>query len=134
MSSAFFDLYDGYTWRSSSLSSHEEKGKSYRQVQRYAGKKQSHFQSKGTKIERRATTRFTVWFITFHKYFENQSLFYRCRQLKNVGKLFYFWFFNNTLNVKLIEKGPVTKIFHVIDIENLLQAHSIEELINNSSS
>ena len=73
-------------------------------------------------------------FINDSMCFENQSLFYRCRQLKNVGKLFSFWFFNNTLNVKLIENGPVTKIFHVIDLENLLQVDSIEELINNLSS
>ena len=73
-------------------------------------------------------------FINDSMCFENQSLFYRCRQLKNVGKLFPFWFFNNTLNAKLIENGPATKFFHIIDLENLLQADSIEELINNPSS
>ena len=74
------------------------------------------------------------FFINDSMCFENQSLFYRCRQLKNVGKSFSFWFFNNTMNVKLIENGPVTKIFLVIDLENLLQVDSIEELINNPSS
>ena len=63
--------------------------------------------------------------------FENQSLFYRYEQLENFRKLFSFWFFNNTLNVKLVENGPVTKMFHIIDLENLLQVNSIEELINN---
>ena len=58
-------------------------------------------------------------FINGSTFFENQSLFYRYWQLKNVGKLFFFWFFNNTLNVELIEKGPVTKIFYIIDLENL---------------
>ena len=66
--------------------------------------------------------------------FENQSLFYKCRQFKNVGKLFSFWFFSNILNVKLTENGPITKIFHINDLENLLQVDSIEELINNPSS
>ena len=73
-------------------------------------------------------------FINDSMCFENQSLFYKCRQLKNVGKLFSFWFFNNTLNVKLIENGPITKIFHISDVENLLQINSIEELLNNPSS
>ena len=73
-------------------------------------------------------------FINGSMCFENQSLFYKCHQLKNVGKLFSFWFFNNTLNVKLIENGPITKIFHISDLENLLQINSIEELLNNPSS
>ena len=72
------------------------------------------------------------YFINDSMCFENQSLFYNCRQLKNVGKLFPFWFFSNTLNVKLIENGPVTKLFHIIDLENLLQIAIIEELINKS--
>ena len=66
--------------------------------------------------------------------FENQSLFYKCLQFKNVGKLFSFWVFNNTLNVKLTENGPITKIFHISDLENLLQVDSIEELLSNLSS
>ena len=65
--------------------------------------------------------------------FENESPFYKCCQLKNVSKLLYFWFFNNTLNVKLIENGPITKIFQIIDLKNLLQVDSIEEFINNTS-
>ena len=73
-------------------------------------------------------------FINDSMCFENQSLFYKCRQLKNVSKLFSFWFFNNTLNVKLIENGSITKIFHISDLENLLQINSIEELLNNPSS
>ena len=73
-------------------------------------------------------------FINDSMCFENQPLFYRCRQSKNVGKLFSFWFFNNTLDDKLTENGPVTKIFHIIDLQNLLQVDSIEELINNLSS
>ena len=63
----------------------------------------------------------------------NQSLFYKCWQLKNVGKLFSSWLFNNTLNLKFIENGPITKTFHIIDLDNLMQVDSIEELINNPS-
>ena len=65
--------------------------------------------------------------------FENQSLFYKGRQLKNMSN-FFFWFFSNILIVKFIENGPITKIFHVKDLENLLQVDSIEELLNNPSS
>ena len=65
--------------------------------------------------------------------FENQSLFYKCCQLKNVSKLFSFWFFSNTLNVKLYENSPITKIFHIIDLKNFLQVDSIEKLNNTSS-
>ena len=74
------------------------------------------------------------FFINDSMCFDSQSLFYKCWQLKNVGKLFSFWFFNNTLNVKIIENGLVTKVFHIIDLKNLLQFDSIEELINNPSS
>ena len=73
-------------------------------------------------------------FINDSMCFENQPLFYKCCQLKNVGKLFSFWFFNNTLNVKLTENGSITKVFHIIDLKNFLQVDSIEELINNPSS
>ena len=72
--------------------------------------------------------------MTVYMCFENQSLFYKCWQLKNAGKLFAFWFFNKILNVELIENSATTKIFHIIDVENLLQVDSIEGLINNSSS
>ena len=42
--------------------------------------------------------------------FENQVLFYKCRQLKNFGKTFSCWFFNNTLHVKMDENGSISKI------------------------
>ena len=70
-------------------------------------------------------------FINNSMCFDNQSLFLQVSSIKNVGKLFSFWVFNNTSNVKLIENGPITKIFHIIDLENLLQVGSIEELFNN---
>ena len=48
-----------------------------------------------------------------------------------LANYFLFGFFNNTSNVKLTENGPITKIFHIIDLENFLQVGSIEELFNN---
>ena len=49
----------------------------------------------------------------------NQRLAYRCRQLKSARKINSTWFFNNFVNVKLIEHGRTHKIFHVTDIEKL---------------
>ena len=43
------------------------------------------------------------------------------------------WFFNNVVNIKLTENGIVHKIFHVTDIENLLETDNLEEYINNAS-
>ena len=62
--------------------------------------------------------------------FENQVLFYKCCKLKNLGRLSAVWFFNNTLSVKIEENGPISKIYHVSDLEKLLKVDNIEELIN----
>ena len=62
--------------------------------------------------------------------FENQVLFYKCRKLKNLGRLPTVWFFNNTLSVKIEENGPISKIYHVSDLEKLLKVDNVEELIN----
>ena len=59
-------------------------------------------------------------FINDSMCFENQSLSYKCCQLKNVSKLFSFWSFNNTLNDKLTENSPITKIFPISDLENFI--------------
>ena len=66
--------------------------------------------------------------------FENQVLFYKCQKLKNLGRLFAVWFFNNTLSVKIEENGPISKIYHVSDLEKLFKFGNIEELINVSPS
>ena len=52
---------------------------------------------------------------------ENQQLAYKCRQLKSARKIHFTWFFNNIVNVKPTERGRIHKIFHVTDIENLLE-------------
>ena len=64
---------------------------------------------------------------------ENQHLAYKCRQLKSARKIHSTWFFNNVVNLKLIEHGRIYKIFHVKDIENLLERDNLEECINNVS-
>ena len=64
---------------------------------------------------------------------ENQQLAYKCRQLKSARKIHSTWFFNNVVNLKLTEHGRIYKIFHVTDIENLLETHNLEEYINNVS-
>ena len=40
---------------------------------------------------------------------------------------------NNVVNLKLTEHGRIYKIFHVKDIENLLEIDNLEEYINNVS-
>ena len=60
---------------------------------------------------------------------ENQQLAYKCRQLKSARKIHSTWF----LNLKSTEHGRIYKIFHVKDIENLLEIDNLEEYINNVS-
>ena len=59
-------------------------------------------------------------FINDSMCFENQVLFYKCRKLKNLGRLSAVWFFNNTLSAKIEENGLISKIYHVSDLEKLL--------------
>ena len=63
---------------------------------------------------------------------ENQQLAYKCRQLKSARKKHSTWFFNDAVNIKLTEHGRIHKIFHVADIENLLEIDNLEEYINNA--
>ena len=64
---------------------------------------------------------------------ENHQSSYKCRQLKNAGKIHSTWFWNNYVNVKLNERSQPTKIHHVIDIEKLLVVDNLDEFINNTS-
>ena len=64
---------------------------------------------------------------------ENHQLTYRCRQLKTAGKIHSTWFFNNSVNLKLTDNGPIYKIFYIVDIENILGIDNLEEYVNNSS-
>ena len=64
---------------------------------------------------------------------ENQQLAYKCQQLKSARKIHSTWFFNNAVNIKLTEHGRIHKIFHVTNIENLLEIGNLEEYINNAT-
>ena len=40
---------------------------------------------------------------------ENHNIFYKCSQLKNAKRIHTCWFFNNAMNVQLMDKGPTFK-------------------------
>ena len=60
---------------------------------------------------------------------ENQQLAYKCRQLKSATKIHSTWFFNNVVNFQLTERWRIHKIFHVTDIDNVLEKYYFEEYI-----
>ena len=62
----------------------------------------------------------------------NQQLAYKCQKLKSGRKICSTWFYNNCVNIKLSERSNPVKIFHVRDIENLVGADNLEELLRNS--
>ena len=64
---------------------------------------------------------------------ENHQLAYKCRQLKSARKIHSTWFYNSTLHIKLVENGPIHKIFHPLDIEKVLGVDNLDEYINNVS-
>ena len=65
-------------------------------------------------------------FVSESKCHENHQISYKCRQLKNAGKIHSMWFWNNSVNVKLNERSQPTKIHHVIDIEKLLRVDNLD--------
>ena len=64
---------------------------------------------------------------------ENHQLAYRCRELKNFGKIYSAWFWNNVRSVKLTERSQSAKLCLITDIEKLLGVDSLEESLNNTS-
>ena len=64
---------------------------------------------------------------------ENHNLFCKCCQLKNSNRIHACWFFNNVINVQLMDKVPIFKIFHESDLGELLLAN-VDDLLSNSSS
>ena len=42
-------------------------------------------------------------------------------------------FWNNSVNVKLDERGHPTKIHNAVDIEKILNVDNLDEFINNTS-
>ena len=87
----------------------------------------------GTKSQELSNLKFSGrLFVSESMSLENQRLAYKCQQLKSARKIHSTWFFN-VVNVKLTEHGRINKIFHVTDIENLLETDNLEEYINNAS-
>ena len=87
----------------------------------------------GTKSQELLNLKFSGrHFVSESMSLENQRLAYKCQQLKSARKIHSTWF-NNGVNVKLTEHGRIHKIFHVTDIENLLETDNLEEYINNAS-
>ena len=64
---------------------------------------------------------------------ENHNLFNKCRQLKNVKRIHACWSFNSAINVQLMDKGPIFKIFHEYSLGEVLRA-SVDGLLSNSFS
>ena len=60
---------------------------------------------------------------------ENHQLAYKCRQLKNAGKIHPMWFWNNVIN----ERSQPAKIYHIIDTEKLFGVDNLDKFINNTS-
>ena len=88
----------------------------------------------GTKSQELTNLKFSGrLFVSESMSHENQQLEYKCRQLKSARKIHSTWFFNNVINIKLTEHGRIHKIFHVTDIENLLEIDNLEDYINNAS-
>ena len=65
--------------------------------------------------------------------YKNRQLAYKCWQLKSAKYMHRTWFFNSVKNVKLIEHARKHKLFHVNDIENLLETDNLEGYINKAS-
>ena len=64
---------------------------------------------------------------------ENHQLAYKCRQLKNAGKIHSTGFWNNAVNVKRSERSNPVIIFHIIDIGKLFGINNLDVFIGNTS-
>ena len=64
---------------------------------------------------------------------ENHQLAYKCRQLKNAGKIHSMRFWNNVVKLKLNERSQLAKIYRIIDIEKLLGVDNLDDFINSTS-
>ena len=70
-------------------------------------------------------------FVNESMYHENHQLAYKCCQLKSARKLHLSWFYNSTLHIKLVENGPIHKIFYPTHIEKVLGVDNLDDYINN---
>ena len=64
---------------------------------------------------------------------ENHQLAYKCGLLKSAHKIHSTWFYNSTSQIKLVENGPIHKIFYSTNIEKVLGVDNLDEYINNVS-
>ena len=65
---------------------------------------------------------------------ENHQFTCKCRKLKSARKIHSTLFFNNVVNVKLMECGRLHKIFPVTDIGNLMETDNLTDYINKAFS
>ena len=64
---------------------------------------------------------------------ENHQLSHKCRQLKIAGKIYFAWFWNNSVNVKLNDRSQPAKIHHAIEFEKLIGVDTLDEFIHSTS-
>ena len=53
---------------------------------------------------------------------------------KILARFIFTWLWNNSVNVKLDERGKLVKIHHIIDNEKLLGVNNLDEFIINKAS
>ena len=64
----------------------------------------------------------TVLFVSESMCHKKRQLCYKCRQLRNAGKIHSTWFWNNSIDAKLNKRSQSTKIHHVIEtLQNFLE-------------
>ena len=63
---------------------------------------------------------------------ENHQLAYKCRQLKNAGKIPSTLFRNNAVKERRERSNPV-KIFHIVVTEKLFDIDNLNDFISNPS-
>ena len=61
----------------------------------------------------------------------NHGLFFKCQKLKKARKIFNTWFFNNAINVQLIQNGEIDKVFHTEDLASLLKVDDLDSFLMN---
>ena len=64
---------------------------------------------------------------------ENHQLAYKCFPLKSTRKIHSTWFYNSSLCIKIVENGPIHKVFNTTDIQKSLGVDNLDEYINNVS-
>ena len=63
---------------------------------------------------------------------ENPQLPCRCRQLKAAYNIYFTWFFNTTVNLKLTDFDPAYKLSHIVDTKSSWELDNLDEFVNNA--